>query len=296
MSLTKKRGVIKMNKKIIAIIMASSTLLSLAACNSIGLQPTTQSTSAITTVTETSATSAPETTETEETTEETTESEETTTEETSETKATETKATEATTSETTAKPTPKPIGKTTVSNAYSRSFKVTGYGKFTTKYPKVTIEGVSTSEINNEIAKKFSPIAKKNDSVVKYSYYIGKKYVSIMITVNLDAGMEGDEYYVYNVSRETGKKLSKNEMLNLLGLTSSSFNSKVKSSVKKWWKTEILKYDKSKKTKKMYNTAIASKSINSAVPFVNSKGKKCYLLRHMKAPGQCEYTDLYEKI
>ena len=279
-----------MSKRIIAVFMLASMLFSLAACNGSGLLPSKESTSETTSVTEEPSSSETTESEQEPTTEETTASEETTEEETT---------TPETTSETTteaATPTPKPIGKTTVTNAYSRSFKVPIYGKFTTKYPKVTIEGISTSEINQEIAKKFSPIAKKNDSVVKYSYYIGEKYVSIMITVNLDAGMEGDEYYVYNVSRETGKKLSKNEMLELLGLTSSSFNSKVKSSVKKWWKTEILKYDKSKKTKKMYNTAIASKSINSAVPFVNSKGKKCYLLRHMKAPGQCEYTDLYEKI
>ena len=279
-----------MSKRIIAVFMLASMLFSLAACNGSGLLPSKESTSETTSVTEEPSSSETTESEQEPTTEETTASEETTEEETT---------TPETTSETTteaATPTPKPIGKTTVTNAYSRSFKIPVYGKFTTKYPKVTIEGVSTSEINQEIAKKYSPIAKKNDSVVKYSYYIGEKYVSIMITVNLDAGMEGDEYYVYNVSRETGKKLSKNEMLELLGLTSSSFNSKVKSSVKKWWKTEILKYDKSKKTKKMYNTAIASKSINSAVPFVNSKGKKCYLLRHMKAPGQCEYTDLYEKI
>ncbi len=279
-----------MSKRIIAVFMLASMLFSLAACNGAGLLPSKESTSETTSVTEEPSSSETTESEQEPTTEETTASEETTEEETTTLETTSETTTEAAT------PTPMPIGKTTVTNAYSRSFKVTGYGKFTTKYPKVTIEGVSTSEINNEIAKKFSPIAKKNDSVVKYSYYIGEKYVSIMITVNLDAGMEGDEYYVYNVSRETGKKLSKNEMLELLGLTSSSFNSKVKSSVKKWWKTEILKYDKSKKTKKMYNTAIASKSINSAVPFVNSKGKKCYLLRHMKAPGQCEYTDLYEKI
>lgn len=284
-----------MSKRIIAVFMLASMLFSLAACNGAELLPSKESTSESTSVTEEPSSSETpeseqETTTEEPTTEETTASEETTEEETTTSETTSETTTEAAT------PTPKPIGKTTVTNAYSRSFKVPIYGKFTTKYPKVTIEGISTSEINQEIAKKFSPIAKKNDSVVKYSYYIGKKYVSIMITVNLDAGMEGDEYYVYNVSRETGKKLSKNEMLELLGLTSSSFNSKVKSSVKKWWKTEILKYDKSKKTKKMYNTAIASKSINSAVPFVNSKGKKCYLLRHMKAPGQSEYTDLYEKI
>ena len=284
-----------MNKKIIAIIMASSTLFSLAACNSIGLTPTTQSTSVITTVTQTSETSAPETTETEETTEETTESEETTTEETSETKVTETKATEETTSETTAKPTPKSIGKTTVSNAYKRTFTV-NKTKYTTKYPKITIKGVSTTSINKEIANKFGPIAKKNASVVKYSYYIGKKYASIFVTVNLDAGKDGNNYYVYNVSRVTGKKLSKSEMLKLLGMKDSAFKSKVTTGVKKWWNDNILKNDKTAATKKLYNKAIASKSINSAVIYVNSKGKKCFLIRQMKAPTQMGNNDIYMTI
>ena len=85
-------------------------------------------------------------------------------------------------------------------------------------------------------------------------------------------------------------------MLKLLGVSGSSFNSKVKSGVKKWWNNNILKNDKSSATKKQYNTAIASKSINSAVPFVNSKGKKCFLLRQMKAPTQFVKNDIYMTI
>lgn len=277
-----------MNKKILSIILASSTLFSLAACNSIGLKPTSQPTTAATTVTVTTQPSETETTETEETSEPeetTTESEETTTEATSETKASET------TSETTAKPTPKPIGKTTVTNAYSRTFKVSKQ-KYTTKYPKITIKGVSTTAINKEIANKFGPIAKKNASVVKYSYYIGKKYASIFVTVNLDAGKDGCEYYVYNVSRETGKKLTKKQMLNLLGMKESAFKSKVTNGITNWWKNNIKNY----KTDKKYKTAIGTKSVNSALPFVNSKGKKCFLLRQMKAPTQSGNNDIYATI
>lgn len=287
-----------MNKKILSIILASSTLFSLAACNSIGLKPTSQPTTAATTVTVTTQQSETETTETEETSETeetTTESEETTTEATSETKATETKASE-TTSETTAKPTPKPIGKTTVTNAYKRTFKSKDSGKFTTKYPKVTIKGVSTSAINKEIANKFGPIAKKNDSVVKYSYYIGKKYVSIFVTVNLEAGKDGSDYYVYNVSRETGKKLTKKQMLNLLGMKESAFKSKVTNGITNWWRNNIKNYKTDKTANKQYKTATGTKSVNSALPFVNSKGKKCFLLRQMKAPTQSGNNDIYATI
>ena len=272
--------------------MASCTMLSMAAC----VNKPVPATSATVPSSETSEMSVTETTvpETEETaiSEETTE--ETTAEETSETSETTTAPSETTT-EKAATPTPKPIGKTTVTNAYSRTFKI-GKQKFTTKYPKVTIKGVSTSAVNKEIANKFGPIAKKNDSVVKYSYYVGKKYVSIFVTVNLDAGKDGNDYYVYNVSRVTGKKMTKAEMLKLLNIKDSSFKSKVTAGIKKWWTTNVPDYKKNKSYKDMYNKAVASKSINSAVPFVNSKGKNCFLLRQMKAPTQAGNNDIYATI
>ena len=289
-----------MSKRIIAVFMLACMLCSMAACDATSLIPGQQNkkpvaSSVINTTATTSVTE--QTTTTEETTEETTTSEETTSEETTK------ETTKATTSETTteattkaATPTPKPIGKTTVTNAYSRTFTIKNNGKFTTKYPKVTIKGVSTAAVNKEIANKFKAIAKKNESVVKYSYYIGKKYVSILVTVNLEAGKDGSEYYVYNISRVTGKKLTKAEMLKLLNIKSSAFDKKVKTGVTKWWNTNILKNDKSSKTKKMYNNAIASKSISSAVPFVNTKGKTCFLLRQMKAPTQAGVNDIYATI
>ena len=276
-----------MNKKILAILMASCTLLSMAACNKKESVPSSETTATVTTTTEATETTIEETT-----VEETTTTEETTSEATTETKATE--STKATT-ESSAKATTRTLGKTTVSNAYSRSFTLKKQ-KFTTKYPKVTIKGVSTSAVNKEIADKFGPICKKNDSVVKYTYYVAKNYVSIFVTVNLDAGKDGSEYYVYNVSRETGKKLSKAEMLKIWNMKDSAFKSKVTSAVKKWWTTNIPNYSKNKSDKEMYNKAIASKSINSAVPYVNSKGKKCFLLRQMKAPTQFTYNDIYATI
>ena len=285
-----------MNKKITAILLASCTMLSLAACN---VSKPTPASSVTATAPETTAISETETTASE--TEETTTAEETTTEETTseETTAAQTSETSETTSATTttkaATPTPKAIGKTTVTNAYSRTFKV-GKTKYTTKYPKVTIKGVSTSAVNKEIANKFNSIAKKNDSVIKYSYYVGKNYVSIFVTVNIEAGKDGWNYYVYNVSRVTGKKLNKSEMLKIFNMKDSSFKSKVTSGVKKWWTTNVPDYKKNKSDKELYNKAIASKSINSAIPFVNSKGKKCFLLRQMKAPTQAGNNDIYATI
>ena len=284
-----------MSKRIIAVLMLSGMMLSMSACNGASFLPGKESSSAPTTITLPSTSETTESeqeTTTEETTTEETTSEETTTEETT------TEETTTTTEETTtaaATPTPKPIGKTTVSNAYSRTFKDKVQGKFTTKYPKVTIKGVSTAAVNKEIANKFNKIAKDNEYYINYSYYIGKKYVSILITVHPDLSTDGCEYYVYNISRVTGKKLTKAEMLKLLNIKSSTFNTKVKKAVTKWW-DDILKYDKTKKTKTMFQNATNSKSINSAVPYVNTKGKTCFLLRQVKAPTQFVYNDICGKI
>ena len=278
-----------MNKKITALLMASCTLLSLAACNHNPDVATSKGTF-FTEVPLTSETTVSETTaeEPEETTSEriTTASDSETDEpETSEEQTEKTSATAA-----------KAAGKTTVSDAYKRSFTIKKNGKFTTKYPKVTIKGVSTSEINKEIADKFAPIAKKDESVVKYTYYIGDNFVSLFISVNLDAGKDGSDYYVYNVSRTTGKKLNKSEMLDILDMKDSAFKSKVTEGITNWWNTNIPNYKDGDESKELYNKAIAAKSINSAVPFVNSKGKTCFLLRQMKAPTQSGDNDIYAAI
>ena len=278
-----------MNKKITAILMASCTLLSLAACNhspevssSKGTFFTEVPLSSETTVAETTSEEPEETTSERITTASDKETDETepSEEETEKTSATASKA----------------AGKTTVSDAYKRSFTIKKKQKYTTKYPKVTIKGVSTSEINKEIADKFAPIAKKDESVVKYSYFIGDNFVSIFVTVNLDAGKDGSDYYVYNVSRITGKKLNKSEMLDILDMKDSAFKSKVTEGITNWWNTNIPSYKEDDSSKELYNKAIAAKSINSAVPFVNSKGKTCFLLRQMKAPTQAGDNDIYAAI
>ena len=278
-----------MNKKITALLLASCTLLSLAACNhspdvasSKGTFFTEVPLSSETTVAETTAEEPEETT-----------SERITTASDSETDETEPSEEETEKASATAS---KAAGKTTVSDAYKRSFTIKKKQKFTTKYPKVTIKGVSTSEINKEIADKFAPIAKKDESVVKYSYFIGDNFVSIFVTVNLDAGKDGSDYYVYNVSRITGEKLNKSEMLDILDMKDSAFKSKVTEGITNWWNTNIPSYKEDDSSKELYNKAIAAKSINSAVPFVNSKGKTCFLLRQMKAPTQAGDNDIYAAI
>ena len=286
----------KMSKSFTSIVLILAIAASLAGCkiNIDDISVTTAGTSEETGMT-VDPTEPVEIFESTDVTEASESSESSETSETEETTETTVESTEAATPTPSPTPTPVPIGKTKVTDAYKRNFKVEIHGKMTTRYPKVTIDGVDTSAINKEIEKKFKPIAKKNESVVDYKYYIGKTYVSILMRVNLEAGMEGDDHYVYNISRVTGKKLSRKEMLKELGMKNGTFNSRVKKSLKKYWK-QFLNIDQSDYTMSMYKKALANKSINSAVPFVNSKGKKCFLLRQMEVPAQMDHYDVYATI
>lgn len=178
-----------------------------------------------------------------------------------------------------------------ITNAYKRTFKV-GKKKVNTAYPKITVKGKSTKAVNNEIAKQFKSIAKKNTSRVYYSYWICKSFVSILVTVELKAGDSSkNNYYVYNVSRITGKKMTRKNMLDRFGYTNAKLNNKVKTGIKRFWRG-ILAVDKSAATKKLYENSLTNKKIKSAMPYMNKNGKRCYLVRQIKLPGSSGYYDL----
>lgn len=267
----------------IALMMAMTA--GIAGCNVTPAQ-----TSLPTALTQSSETTSVTTTE--ETTEATSETEETTEETTTEETTTEETTTEETTKKATPSPIPESDAKTTVKDQYKRGFKVNGKTLYT-HIPQVIIEDVDTKAFNAEVLKKFQDIAKKNDSRVYYSYFVGKKAVSLYITIELESGnSQQKNFYVYNCSRTTGKKLSREEMLKIMGVSSSAFNSKVKNAIKNMWKKNYSK-DTSAEKKTMEKNSLKTKMINSAIPYVNKNGKKAYLVRQIEVPGQMSHIDLH---
>ncbi|MBO4680654.1 MAG: hypothetical protein J5623_01990 [Clostridiales bacterium] len=268
-------------KTTVSIMLMLAMTAGIAGCNA---QPAATSLPSV-------STQSKETT-TETTTEATTE--ETTTEESSETTLETT--TETTTEQTTSKeptPTPAPARKTTVNDQYKRSMKVGGKTLWT-HIPQVLIDGVDTDDFNEELLHKFIDIGKKNDSRLYYSYYVGKKAISLYITVELESGNSSKKnLYVYNCSRTTGKKLSKSEMLKIMGVSSSAFDTKVKNAIKNMWKKKYGS-DTSSSKKQMEKASLTSKMISSAIPYVNKDGKKAYLIRQIEVPsGALDHIDLH---
>lgn len=284
-------------KLVISIMIVTAMLASLACSQKLDFKTTTAATTTAATTTEETSETKPSETETSENETETSEtSESSETSETKETAATsESKetATSESTSESSEETTKADSGLNTVSvyNAYKRSFKV-GKKSVTTRYPKIMIKGVNTNKVNKEIADKFKPIAKKNKSRVTYSYYVRKYLISVLVTVELEAGnSEFKNFYVYNVSRINGKKLTRDQVLKSLGLKSSTFNTKVKAGIQKMWKTDYKK-DTSAAKKKMEANSLKTSTLNSAMPFMNANGKISYLVRQIEVPGQMSHIDL----
>ena len=193
----------------------------------------------------------------------------------------------AETSGTTAKATAKSLGKVKVSDAYKKAYGKNQWGyKATVKIPKITIDGVSTKAINKEIldyCKKNSG----NECSCGYSYYIGKTYVSILIVLQEEHDMSpATMYNVYNISRSSGKKLSKKSMLKTLGISAKKFKSRVKKAVTKYYKKDIGYSSKAPSyIKRDYKKAVSSKYLNKAIPYVNSKGKVSYMIKLLPIPA-----------
>ena len=198
-----------------------------------------------------------------------------------------TEAAETTAASGTVTTTAKALGKVTVSDAYKKSYGKNEFGyKATVKIPKITIAGVSTTKINKEI---YNYCKKKSGNMCScsYSYYIGKTYVSILITLQEEHDMSPAAYYrVYNISRSSGKKMSTKSMLKTLKISDKKFRSRVKKAVIKLFKKSYGYNSKSPSwVKTSYKQATASKMIKKAIPYVNSKGKLCYMIKDLPCPG-----------
>lgn len=214
---------------------------------------TTESTTVMTTTEETTTVSSS----TDETSAETT-----TVEETSET-----------TSQTTSATTVKTPQKITVTNAVNITFKSDFFGKKTKfMYPKVTIPGKNTNAANkfikNKIGKYYSG-KNKGDYSAKYSYYIGKKVVSILVEVCETWSSPSNYLFVFNISVKTGKLINDSELIRLYGSNDSKFFKSVKS-----FYISILKEDEyTEKEKNYLLNRVSYKYLN---PYIGKNGHLCF--------------------
>ena len=102
------------------------------------------------------------------------------------------------------------------------------------RYPKVTISGVDTSEINrkmkHELKRKLeNPVS---GEAVDYQYYVSDNIVSIIaMLTQLDS--EKVDYKIYNISKATGREVYGRQLVNESGMSQEIFLNTAKSLVNK---------------------------------------------------------------
>ena len=184
----------------------------------------------------------------------------------------------------------KTSGKVKVTDAYKKTYAKNIWGmKATLKIPKITIPGVDTSKFNKKIYK-FCKSKADPESSCTYSYYIGKKYISLIIYRSDEHDMSPTtDSYIYNISTKTGKQMSRSQMLKALNLKSSKFEAKVEKGLRRYWDNMMLQDDT------MLNNQIRNNKLKEAIPYVNSKGKVCFVLKSVMIPAGSGSYDVWGK-
>lgn len=108
------------------------------------------------------------------------------------------------------------------------------------KIPKININSSDVTKINNEIDEKITSEAKKAVSAINdggiwlykifYNYYINDNILSVVIEMDFDNDVTG--FYVYNIDKNTGKRINNKDIISKKGMTTKQFEEKLINAVK----------------------------------------------------------------
>lgn len=182
----------------------------------------------------------------------------------------------------------------------TRAFKTSYKSKnVTCAIPEIYIGDVDTDKTNAEIYKDFKVAekafknTKKNaESVtyVRYEYYIGNGYISIICWIDTE-DMSGNgpyfySHFVYNIDTSDGHIMTKKQSLAKFGMSETDFTNAVKkkTSVKYDPKDPIPQSEYHERT----NNIDAPKN---AFPYMNKSGELCYATVVWPIGGPCAHDD-----
>ena len=164
------------------------------------------------------------------------------------------------------------------------------------KIPEVLIDGVDMSGFNSEIRKDISGCAASYNEEAQYPggtdyrYYIGGRIVSLVV-VYLD-DVDGDSYAVYNISLEDGHILTKDEFIEVNGMSKDGFDKAVYDSVKQYMDSEGKQYYQTDMAGfKPYEYNLRDEAVKAAIPYYDANGDISFIGEITGAGG----ADYYER-
>lgn len=155
--------------------------------------------------------------------------------------------------------------------------------------PKINLTGKRFDELNDQIYKKLFDIIDKNVYAypdfpliagMSYTWGTANDVLSIVVEV---PSLEADwtDYYIYNLSVQTGFTLKDSETIEACGYTEEEFYDAVYNALKYFWDTEGADIsDIASKSEINYcrNETLSDENIRSAIPWINEDGALCSLV------------------
>jgi hypothetical protein len=151
-------------------------------------------------------------------------------------------------------------------------------------YPEISIEGENTDSANAEIEKDLGKYCKGNKLgkyAAQYTYYISENVVSILVEMCRTKNDPRVEYYVYNISIETGKLLKDEELITLYGTTDEDFFEKVKETYNSYYKD-------GKITQKEKDDLLKEMNYRNLYPYIGKNGHLCFAVSISKEDESSE--------
>ena len=179
----------------------------------------------------------------------------------------------------------------------AETFKIGGYSY---DVPEILIDGLDMRETNAKISKDLSEY--KDCAMdeygycyyygASYKYYIGERAVSIVVHVLEEFNC--DEYYIYNISCDDGRIMSRKEFLELIEMSDDELKDSVYKSVKahmdeinSLYEYEI--YPTNLAGFNVYKHNLRDEAIEAAEPYYDENGDLSYLCEITGAGGADYY-------
>lgn len=154
--------------------------------------------------------------------------------------------------------------------------------------PCITIDGLDTTEVNEAMLEYAHSLDGTWLVCCDFSYWIGDEYISIRIHGWGEVGGEHKDE-VFNVSRTTGKEVSKDEFIESMGLSSADFNLLVSNVITDAMNDDTYGIFDADSYINYKEENLNAERIEKAVPYISERGTLCFVYEICLHYGGSQY-------
>lgn len=176
--------------------------------------------------------------------------------------------------------------------------------------PQVNLGKNLADEVNAKMYKELNAILEKEvysnmDDVnyfptlseMEYSWGQRDGIISIIVETN-QTDWAWTEYYVYNISSETGKEILIEELLAKYNLSMTEFYSLSNDTIKKYWdgRSDLISMIGQDQYDILVERTLEEENVKSSIPYINSNGELCIVANIYSPAGADSYLQLLNTV